>query len=153
MQTPIDTVVCLGTPHIHLKGTDFQQQTCYVSVFCTAATRKNTSKIVCLNAEGDEVTKTWSNLVTRGIKREEAVQLATPRLQADKITLQAAPSLLQSITKRSDLVAMKTLSLADQTATLNLGQPDPLGIRPHAKIHDPIVGEHLGNWLSGKSLP
>jgi len=155
-RTKIDSIVCLATPHVYLRVVDEEHASLNLPVYCSPQTLRNTSQILCFQAEGDKVCETWSNALLTGASEMEAIELThewrtqtgSPRLADDGLILR----LLES----DNLFAANRLTLASHSQFIKCAIADFLGVRQHHAIHSCEIGFAIGRVLSqqdGTQLP
>jgi hypothetical protein len=150
--TPVDTVVCLSTPHLHLRTKAANGSAVNVPVYCTAATMAHVRRIVSVWPDTDQVPDGWANWQT-GITDNEAVGMTTdaraalgnPRLadDGDPITnlVLGGPQRVFAET------ALENVPAARQ-AVIQSDVPDGLGAGAHSAIHSRRMGYVIGQLLA-----
>jgi pimeloyl-ACP methyl ester carboxylesterase len=146
--TPIDTIVCLATPHAYLRTRGGDGLSYAIPIYCSPRTRANVRSIVCISAAGDAVPDAWSTAFLTGVRENEAIRLTAEwRKQLQEPRL-ADDSLLARLFESSNIGCSRELTIADANLQLATAGTDPLGIAAHQQIHSRQMGKLLGELLN-----
>ncbi|MFC1597000.1 esterase/lipase family protein [Planctomycetota bacterium] len=136
-QAELDMVICLSTPHVHLKTTKQGAQPSFLPVYCSRRTLARTRTIITFAPTTDMVSELLNLSPIKGITENTAIELASdardmeghPRLYRDSLLHRALP-----------LPGFDNLVVADR---LNV---DTLHFDLHSLLHDrlPIIGVEVG---------
>tara|TARA_Y100000589_G_scaffold238704_1_gene226104 strand:- start:2336 stop:4597 length:2262 start_codon:yes stop_codon:yes gene_type:complete len=139
--SPIDTIVCLSTPHTYLKT-----QTHYLPVYCSPETRANVDKIVSVVVEGDIVVGFWADLFT-GVSENKAIALVESWRKETNFPPLENDGFLDRILFGDNLLADSYSLFADEnisiTSTLDAS---------HSHTHSHRIGTTLGQSIAEGTL-
>jgi pimeloyl-ACP methyl ester carboxylesterase len=171
-KSPVDTIVCLSTPHEYLYMVPFDKQDELLSlpIYCSPDTLKNTGTIVSIWPATDDVPEFWSNLRT-GIAENRALQqtrdwqrrTGNPKLPSDGMLRRIGD-------KVNDLVGRELFQSGAIRARSTLDLPTPvgdgvinvelrtfvdnaLGTRSHQTVHSRRMGFLVGTLLRHRRGP
>ena len=165
-RVPIDTVICLSTPHLYLNMLDKKDQVLSLPVFCSPETQKNVKQIVSLWPRTDKVPDIWAN-VRKGLNDRYAMaetkswreKYDYPRLPEDgfwtRVMEKANLWLGLELFESGNIQARSALRLptGDDPAVTQLELctlvDDTLGKRAHFAVHSRRMGFILGKLLRG----
>jgi len=71
-KSPVDSVICLSTPHIYLKTKDAQRKVLLVPVYCPLKTFLRVRNIVCISPDSDSIVEGWADVFT-GLTENDAI--------------------------------------------------------------------------------
>lgn len=152
-RTKIETVVCLSTPHVHLKTKTADGQTMYLPVYCSAETVQNVRHIVTLRPDNDWVPDVWSNALLTGLNEKDAVRLTKTWRESNKHPRLARDSFFHRLFESGNIVASPNLSVGGQHVELCCLIQDTFKIKPHNSIHTRNMGYHIGQLLAADTSP
>ena len=150
----IHTVVCLSTPHVHLKTIHPQKGRQDFPVYCSPTSLKHVKHIVSIVPDTDTVTDGWANFLT-GLEENEAIRLTrewreaydNPRLLDDDadffwVLRQAQKNLRTS--RRLNVKAAFNVFYHSQLQD---------GIEAHSRVHSRRMGQMVGELLKDGPTP
>lgn len=151
-QRVIDSVICLGTPHILLTMVHDRNKQVSLPVYCTPDARGRVRRIITISGLGDEVVKTWAE-IRKGVSDSQAAS-ATYEWQKDmaypRLVYDSGPvaELFEDVLgeRMVDAVSVSAgLSIADSNVYL---PSELIGEAVHSQLHSCRVGYLLGNLIA-----
>lgn len=158
-QSHVDGIVCLSTPHVHIRTVDASGENRLLPVYCSVRTVENTGRIVTISPNADHVPDTWSNETLTGLSENEAIALTTewretlnhPRLPEDRFLFRLFES--------GNIVAVKGLQLGFNEKTGKGAQNCLVHsfvkglVKPHGSIHSRRMGRVVGELIGSGVCP
>lgn len=155
---PIETVICLSTPHCYTKHQQFETGGLLrLPVYCSTKTLTNCRQLVSVTSKADLVPSFYARLDS-GVSDNEALfsnedwqrRFDFPGLRYD--------GLLADLFGLSNVDVMPSLSIPepgrnDVNVTLFSASDDPLGLEPHHQIHSRRTGYVLGIVMRERCSP
>jgi len=143
----IDLLVCLSTPHPHLRLHDADRGDLELPIYCSAEALANVGAVVALCPDTDAVPDRWADFF-KGLDENQGIALTTgwrerfghPRLRTD--------GMWDRLVGTDNLVARRAVRAP---GVHNLAVPcfvkDQAGVRPHYAIHSRRMGEVVGQLV------
>jgi len=157
LKTPIDTVICLSTPHLYLVLEDAENKEVELPVYCPPANQKLIRQIVTLAPSSDNVPGFWAEI--NGINDDEGLAMTRPWRKAQQFILPNVSGPFLDLAER--------IGLSDEV--VNLESRDYLSVTPynfkyrcdvegiknsHRVVHSARMGYILGSVIQhGMSKP
>lgn len=143
----IDTVVCLGTPHIYWQHTTSDRRPHFLPVYCSPRTLEKTRSVIAVSDPDDRVAEEWSNLLITGVSDGEARRATTDWQRiAGESKRQSRPA-LQRLFESGNVFATRELSVANVNLQVGTDDPRLLGITPHQQMRDPEMGKVINQLI------
>lgn len=147
-RTRIDTVVCLSTPHPHLRAKAADGAALELPVYCSTATRANTAHIVCINPDKDAVPTTWSNELMIGLEENEAIAMCAGWRERHNQPRLADDQFFSRLFESGNIISYPGIKLPDvHNLTYQTFVTDKLGVAPHHAVHSRRMGYVVGQIL------
>ncbi len=148
---PLQTIVCLATPHALIKTKEQEDQHFQLPVYCSRRARENTQSIISVVATTDAVPDFWSSGALNGIRDNTAIDLSQEWQQELDQPRLADDSLLSRLLQQGNVVATRDLPIADHNIHLTSLSKDLLRVAAHHQIHSRQLGKLIGNVLKGEA--
>ena len=98
---PIDLVICLSTPHLHLVMENPDGEEVPLPVYCPPQNQKQIKDIVCINPDNDRVPDFWAEV--NGVNDDSAIDLTRPWRRAQQLILPKVSSPFHDLAARVGL--------------------------------------------------
>ncbi len=157
LESPIDIVICLSTPHLYLVLEDAENKEVELPVYCPPANQKLIRQIVTLSPSSDNVPGFWAEI--NGINDDEGLAMTRPWRKAQQFILPNVSGPFQDLAAR--------IGFSDEV--VNLESRDHLSVTPynfkyrcdvegikksHRVVHSARMGYILGSVIQhGMSKP
>jgi predicted alpha/beta hydrolase family esterase len=157
LKDPINTVICLSTPHLYLVLEDAENKEVELPVYCPPANQELIRHIVTLSPSSDNVPGFWAEI--NGINDDEGLAMTRPWRKAQQLILPNVSGPFQDLAER--------IGLSDEV--VNLESRDHLSVTPynfkyrcdvegikkaHRVVHSARMGYILGSVIQhGMSKP
>ena len=157
LESPIDIVICLSTPHLYLVLEDAENKEVELPVYCPPANQKLIRQIVTLAPSSDNVPGFWAEI--NGINDDEGLAMTRPWRKAQQFILPNVSGPFLDLAER--------IGLSDEV--VNLESRDHLSVTPynfkyrcdvegikkaHRVVHSARMGYILGSVIQhGMSKP
>lgn len=157
LKTPIDTVICLSTPHLYLVLEDVENKEVELPVYCPPANQKLIRQIVTLSPSSDSVPGFWAEI--NGINDDEGLAMTRPWRKAQQLMLPNVSGPFQDLAARiglsADVVNLESRDHLSVTPYNFKYRCDVEGIRKsHRAVHSARMGYVLGSVIQyGMSKP
>ncbi|MBT4694795.1 MAG: alpha/beta hydrolase [Planctomycetaceae bacterium] len=157
LKTPIDTVICLSTPHLYLVLEDAENKEVELPVYCPPSNQKLIRQIVTLSPSSDNVPGFWAEI--NGINDDEGLAMTRPWRKAQQLILPNVSGPFQDLAERVGLSAeVINLESRDHLSVTQYNfkyRCDVEGIKKsHRAVHSARMGYILGSVIQyGMSKP
>ncbi len=150
--SPLESVVCLATPHAYLRTKGINDSRFALPVYCSPQSLKNCHSIVSVVAATDAVPDVWATDIFVGMRENTAAKLTDdwqayldqPRLADD--------SLVSRLFQQSNVATARDLNVAHHNLQLASQADDLLGLTAHSQIHSRRMGRLIGELLRDGNL-
>jgi hypothetical protein len=152
-KTTIDTVVCLSTPHLHLKTIHPQKGRLTIPVYCSPTSLTHVKHIVSIVPDTDTVMDGWANIFT-GMEENEAIRLTrewreandNPRLLDDSADFIVFRTPLKNVFASQQLAVKRAVSVVYHSLVQD-------GVKAHNCVHSRRMGQMVGELLKDGPTP
>jgi len=146
-KTKIDTVVCLGTPHVHLATRAPGGEILNLPVYCSPRTVDNTKRIVSVTCDTDVVASFWATVFT-GMTENTATHMTRHWQEQRSFPRLVKDGMFQRLLGMGNLSAQHELCAPKTTNVLIKSHvKDPLGIQQHMCIVSRRMGRLVGELI------
>jgi len=157
LKTPIDTVICLSTPHLYLVMEDPEENQVELPVYCPPENQKLIKNIVTLAPSSDDVPGFWAEI--NGINDDEGLAMTRPWRRTQQLILPNVSGPFRDLAERvglsDEVVNLESRDYLSVTQHNFKYKCDVAGIKKsHRVVHSCRMGYILGKTIRfGMSKP